>query len=237
MDETASFLRHRVRLTPRTALLATILLTLLLAVAATFPPLARDAAARSLYWERYDVTLDVHEDGSFTVTEDQVIAFVGGSFSEGYAVIPLARVEDIRNIQVFEDGQPYERGYGSPGEYDVSVAGGEVQILWWFDPASDESRNFTISYDVIGGLRVYEDETGGAREQVWWRAVDEEFAADIETATVTVNLPQPVQEDQLSLAWYAESDAEVTYEVLSPTSAFFEATGIEQGDILEARLE
>ena len=227
------------RLTRRTALLVslvTILLTTLLA--ATFPPLARDAAARSLYWERYDVTLDVHEDGSFTVTEDQVIAFVGGSFSEGYAVIPLSRVEDIRNIQVFEDGQPYQRGYGSPGEYDVSVAGGEVQILWWFEPASDERRNFTISYDVIGGIRVYQDETtGAAREQLWWRAVDEEFAADIQTATVTVNLPQPVSPEELSLAWYAESDAEVTYEVLSETSVYFEATDIEQGDALEARLE
>ena len=226
------------RLTLRATLLipfVTIVLAALLA--ATFPPLARDAAARSLSWERYDVTLDVHEDGSFTVTEDQVIAFVGGSFSEGYAVIPLSRVEDIRNIQVFEDGQPYRRGYGSPGEYDVSVAGGEVQILWWFEPASDERRNFTISYDVIGGLRVYQAEDGTAREQLWWRAVDEEFAANIQTATVTVNLPQPVSQDQLSLAWYAESDAEVTYEVQSPTTAFFEATGIEQGDALEARLE
>jgi len=229
----------RPRLTLRAALLVplvTILLTALLA--ATFPPLARDAAARSLYWERYDVTLDVHEDGSFTVTEDQVINFVGGTFSEGYAVIPLSRVEDIRNIEVFQDGQPYERGYGDEGEYDVSVAGGEVQILWWFAPARDTQLHFTISYDVIGGMRVYQDETtGAAREQLWWRAVDEEFAADIQTATVTVNLPQPVSEEDLSLAWYAESDAEVTYEVLSETSVFFEATDIEQGDALEARVE
>ncbi|HYI14886.1 MAG TPA: DUF2207 domain-containing protein [Thermomicrobiales bacterium] len=237
MDGIASI--GRPRLTLRAALLVplvTILLTALLA--ATFPPLARDAAARSLYWERYDVTLDVHEDGSFTVTEDQVINFVGGTFSEGYAVIPLSRVEDIRNIEVFQDGQPYERGYGDEGEYDVSVAGGEVQILWWFAPARDTQLHFTISYDVIGGMRVYQDETtGAAREQLWWRAVDEEFAADIQTATVTVNLPQPVSEEDLSLAWYAESDAEVTYEVLSETSVFFEATDIEQGDALEARVE
>jgi uncharacterized membrane protein len=229
----------RTRLTLRTALLVPLMTIVLTAVlAATFPPLARDAAARSLYWERYDVTLDVHEDGSFTVTEDQVIAFVGGSFSEGYAVIPLSRVEDLRNIQVFEDGQPYQRGYGSSGEYDVTVAGGEVQILWWFNPARDERRNFTISYDVIGGLREYQDETTGAgREQLWWRFVDEDFAADIETATVTINLPSPASQDELSLAWYAESDAEVTYEALSETTIYYEATDIKQGDALEARVE
>ncbi|MEX2314809.1 MAG: DUF2207 domain-containing protein, partial [Thermomicrobiales bacterium] len=181
MDDIASD-RRRFRLTFRAALLAPVVTIVLAALlAATFPPLARDAAARSIHWERYDITLDLHEDGSFTVTEDQVIAFEGGSFSEGYAVIPLSRVEDIRNIEVFEDGQPYQRGYGAPGEYDASVAGGEVQILWWFDPARDERRNFTISYDVIGGLRVYEDEAGAAREQLWWRAIDEEFAADIQT--------------------------------------------------------
>jgi len=222
----------------RTLIVPLIVVVLTMLLAATFPPLARDAAARSLYWERYDVTLDVHEDGTLTVTEDQVIAFVGGSFSEGYAVIPLSRVEDLRNIQVLEDGQPYRRGYGSAGEYDVTVAGGEVQILWWFSPARDERRNFTISYDVIGGLRVYNDEsTGSAREQLWWRAVDEEFAADIQTATVTVNLPRPVSQDEISLAWYAQSDADITYEVVSDTQFFFEATNVEQGDALETRLE
>jgi uncharacterized membrane protein len=211
---------------------------LLGALAALLPSLARDAQAKTASWDRYDVRIDLHEDGSFTVTEDQTIVFEDGPFSQGYAIIPLSRVEDIENIGVAEDGRAYREGYGTPGTYSASVIGGEIEILWWFEPATDETRHFTITYDVIGGLRVYQDEaTGAAREQLWWRAIDEEFAGDIATATVTINLPQPVPEDQLAVAYYLRGDAEASYEVLSPSAVFYEARGLRQGDAFEARLE
>jgi uncharacterized membrane protein len=209
-----------------------LLLIVFALAAATFPPLARDAAAKSLYWEQYDVTIDLHDDGSFTVTEDQVINFTDGTFTEGFAVIPLSRVEDIDNIQVSADGQVFREGYGIPGTYQASIVGGEVEILWWFFPATNESRQFTISYVVEGGLRVYDQ-----REQLWWRAIDEDFAADIENATVTVNLPQPVPQDQLSLEWFRRGDFDAEYTVPSETQAVFTASDIEQGSAFEVRLE
>ena len=203
-------------------------------VVATFPPLARDAAARSVRWSEYNTTLDIHADGAVTVTEDQVIAFEGGPFTKGYATIPLGRVEDISNIQVLEDGVPYQSGDGSPGTYSAIVSGGEVNIDWWFTPATDEDRNFTIRYDVAGAIRVYAD-----RQQLWWRVIDADFAADVDSATITVNLPEPVSQDQLSVAWYApeDSDFPVDWEITSPTQIVWHATGIQQGEALEERLE
>jgi uncharacterized membrane protein YgcG len=209
-----------------------LLLVLLGTLAAVFPPLAREAAAKSAWWEQYDVTIDVHQDGSMTVTEDQIIYFEGSSFSEGFAIIPLSRVEDIRNIRVFEDGELYDRGYGEEGSYSSSVTGGEVEILWWFEPAANERRHFTIVYDVYGGVRVY-----GEREQVWWRAIDEEFAGDIHEATVTINLPSPVTEDEIIATYYRRADKPVTIDFTSPTSLRFSGSDFNQGDALEARLE
>jgi hypothetical protein len=214
---------------------AALVLLVLLAVgvlAAVAPPLARDAVAQRLFWESYDVTIDLRQDGTYAVREEQVINFTTGTFREGYAVIPLARVERIDNVQVFENGQPYQRGRNQPGTYSVSTIGGELEILWWFSPATNETRNFTIAYDVTGNLRVY-----GEREQLWWRAIDTDFAADIRNVTVTVNLPQPVATEDLSLAFYRAADKDVQYEVVSPTTMFFEASDLRQGDALEVRLE
>jgi hypothetical protein len=215
-------------------LIVPVLLLLAGTLAAIAPPLAQEtsAQARALYWELYDVTIDLREDGTYLVTEDQVIRFTSGTFREGFAVIPLARIENISNIQVFEDGEPYTRGRGQPGTFAASSFGGEVEILWWFTPATNESRHFTISYEVAGNLRVY-----GDREQIWWRAIDTDFVADIETATVTINLPEPVAIDDVTLAYYRAADKEVEYEVVSPTAYVFRASDLRQGDALEARLE
>ena len=63
------------------------------------------ASAKELHWEQYDITIDLHNDGSFTVTEAQVISFDVGTFREGFAVIPLGRVDEITNVQVAEVGR------------------------------------------------------------------------------------------------------------------------------------
>lgn len=213
------------------------LLAVIIALLTSFAFFSSGAAqGKTLHWERYDVTIDIHQDGTFTVTEDQIIAFTSGTFREGYAVMPLSKVESIDNVQVFEDGEPYtsSSSQGMPGTYSVSTYGGELEILWWFDPASNESRNFTIQYDVSGGLRVYEDV---GRDQLWWRAIDEDFAADIREASVTVNLPESVPQEQLNVAHYERGIDGVQTEMLSGDQIRYTASNIDQGDALEVRLE
>ncbi|MBA2451895.1 MAG: DUF2207 domain-containing protein [Chloroflexia bacterium] len=192
------------------------------------------AQQQELFWERYDTTIDLREDGSFTVTEDQLINFTSGSFSEGFAVIPLDRIEDISNIQVSEDGQQYERGSGSPGTFQITDYGDEIEILWWFDEASNETRQFTIQYDVTGGLRVYE-ETG--REQLWWRAIDTDFAADVRQSMVTMNLPAPVTEEELAAEIFTIDTEDTSIEMPDADTIVFTASNLGQGDAFEARAE
>lgn len=189
---------------------------------------------KDLYWERYDVTIDIRRDGTLIITEDQSIRFISGPWQEGFAVIPLSRVEAINSVEVLESGQPYQRATssGNPGTYTVERYGGEIDIRWWFGPAYDETRNFTIRYQVEGGLRVYDD-----RDQLWWRAIDEDFAADIRNATVTVNLPGPVEPDDLTYDAYERGIGDVVIEVVDADTLRYSATGLEQGDALEARVE
>ena len=205
-------------------------LVVIAALAALMP---QPALAKELHWDRYDVTIDLQQDGSFIVSEDQTINFTEGSFSEGFATIPLGRVEEIVDVQVFEGDQPYRPGFGDPGEFNVSTAGGFMEILWWFEPAADETRNFTIRYRVIGGLRVY-----GEREQLWWRAVDTDFGARIDELTVLLNLPQPVAFEELNATSYTigvEDDPVIDQP--SPNQLRWQAGPIEPGEALEIRAE
>ncbi|RIK43848.1 MAG: hypothetical protein DCC58_09070 [Chloroflexi bacterium] len=212
------------------SIVAVIIWAVLLGPFAAQPALA----AKTAVWERYDTTIDVRPDGVLGITEDQVIRFSGGTFSEGYAIIPLSRVESITNIRVFEGDTEYRRGYGDPGTFSASVYSGEVEILWWFEPAENETRQFTIMYDAVGALRVYPD-TG--REQLWWRAVDEDFAGDVNSATVSVNLPQQVSPEQLTIDQYVRGGEEATHEIVSPTTIQWHIEGLDQGDAFEARVE
>ena len=194
-----------------------------------------EVLAKDLHWDRYDVIIDLHQDGTFTVTEDQLIDFTSGTFSEGFATIPLSRVTEITNVQVFENGQPYQLGRGEPGTYDVSTFGGNIEILWWFTPATDETRQFTIQYDVIGGLRVY-DATN--RDQLWWRVIDSDFGAVVEESTATLNLPSPVPFDDLAATWFVTGSSDPVVEIPDEsTIVWFDPGPIDAGDAFEIRAE
>lgn len=206
---------------------------LIIAVAVALP-VAVTAQGQTLHWEQYDVTIDLHEDGSFTVTEVQLINFTSGTFSEGFAIIPLDRVDNISNIRVFEGGQEYERGWETPGTFDVTQFAREVEILWWFTPASNDIREFTIQYDVTGGLRVYEETN---REQLWWRVVDTDFVARVEQASLHLNLPGPVSEEELAADVYTLRTDATSIQMLDQSTLLFVARDLDQGDAFEARAE
>lgn len=219
------------------AALTTALVVLTLLLGSRVEPVT--AQGKSLHWERYDVTIDINQDGSFQITEDQDISFDQGYFSEGFAVIPLGRIEDISNVQLSESGEPYTRAMsgGQPGTFTVSQFGGELEILWWFSPAvGPEVRNFTISYNVRGGLRVYDDPP---TNQIWWRAIDEDFTADITSSTITINLPEPVAPADLNLGVHTHDyDAEnVQFEQVDGDTVIFQASKLDQGGAIEPRVE
>ncbi len=61
----------------------------------------------SVVWNVYDVTLDIGADGVIHVTERQEVRF-DGVFSQGYAVIPMDRIESIDNVRITVEGAPQD---------------------------------------------------------------------------------------------------------------------------------
>jgi uncharacterized membrane protein len=170
----------------RPAVLPTITLLILF----SFPMSASSAAAqsRTVYWQRWDVTIDNVDttNNRFDVSEYYDVYFTG-TFRFGTAVIPDQNLENITDVQVYEEGEPLERSCSErTGTFCVQNVDEGLSIVYYFTRSvSNESREFEIQYTVEGALRVYE---GG--DQLWWIAVPEEkFGFSVGESTITVELP------------------------------------------------
>ncbi len=206
---------------------------------------------RSVVWGRYDVTLEVREDGSYHVVERQEIEFRGGPFSVGFATIPLARIDDIPiesiRIQEFSpDGTINYRlvarnGWDEdPGTFTVEESSSELLIEWAFESARNETRIFQLSYDVYGALRVYTyDDPEQSNQQIWWTAISEEVTdvAPVREASVTIVLPRPVDLDAPQLR-VGESGEEPPEEHTTDGQTWrWERSNLDEGDEFLVRLQ
>jgi uncharacterized membrane protein YgcG len=179
-----------------------VFVLIVLAFALGYPLHAEAQFARSVVWDRYDVTLDLNPDGSYHVVERQVVDFEGGPFSSGFADIPMGRIDAIENVVVREVTPQGTVTYQastccdnwlSPGQYTWSRRGGFMSVRWGFRSTSDQTRTFLLEYDVIGALRVYRENVPPV-QQIWWTAIGKEATevAPVRAASVTINLPEAV---------------------------------------------
>lgn len=223
-----------------------LLLALLLAGGALAP--FQDARAQSsdaVVWDQYDVTIDVRSDGTMRITEYQVIEF-SGQFSSGFVYIPLSNVESIENVTISvansTSGAPSELDFISPSRYDADTGtytyqagSGELAIDYAFDPTSwsgTETRVVVLEYEVVGGIRVYED-LDPANQQVWWYAISQDVTdiAPIRESTVTINLPEDVPVEEL--VWFPDDpEPEITL-----NSVTWHRSNLSEGDEFEVSLQ
>jgi hypothetical protein len=217
--------------------LALILIAIIASVGFLAPT---PAAAKSVTWKNYDVTLTLNGDGTFHVVERQVVDFEGGPFSNAFAEIPLARVDDITDVRVSEDRDGdlvrYDQSRSNDSEtFEVDQNSSSLSVKWYMPKTTDDVRTFVLEYDVLGGLRVYESPSG-QRQQIWWTAISDEVTevASIESATFSIELPQAVDLANVVIDGPGSNDpAEHTTDNRVFT---WSRDNMDSGDALEARL-
>ncbi|RME44698.1 MAG: DUF2207 domain-containing protein, partial [Caldilineae bacterium] len=187
-----------------------------------------------LVWERYDVVIRVQGNGDMEVEETQEITFTGGTFTFGYRAIPLDRVEEITDVQVYEllgdRLTPYDRATNQR-EYTFRtyVEGGEQVIRWYFPKTRLSTHTYVIRYRVKGGLRIYEE-----GDQVWWKAIGADHNFPIHSSQVRVELPAPFNPQDFVTAAYG---TEATSYAANGSTVLFTAQNIKPGDELEVRVQ
>jgi hypothetical protein len=166
----------------------------------------RPAAAKSVEWANFDVTLDLQQDGSYHVVERQTVDFAGGPWHGGFRDVPLARIDHVDAVAVGElvNGRTERYQYVSPdsfndqaGPYTYSISNATLAIQWGLGSISDQTRVFLVAYDVSGVLRTYPNATP-PYQQISWIAVDRELSqtAPVRNASLTINLPVAVDPAQ-----------------------------------------
>ena len=149
------------------------------------------AQSKTLVWELYDVSLTVLPSGDLRVVERQRIRFTSGTFTFGYATIPLSKTEGIDDVVISEPGgtQYQETSFGEePYTFTASPYEGDLEIRWYFPPTTNATRTFDLAYTAHGAIRV--NDSG---DKVQWFAIDNQRDFPIESASVTVVLPAGAQ--------------------------------------------
>lgn len=165
--------------------LAILTLTALVLLA---PVLSATAQSKTLVWDRYDVSLSIQSNGDVRVVEHQQITFTSGTFTFGFAVIPLDKTTGISDIAISEPGgQAYtQTSYGGTDyTFTAEDNGGEKEIYWYFPAVANDTRVYDLSYTVHGGVRIYD-----AGDKLQWVAIDNQRDFPIREASTTVYLPR-----------------------------------------------
>ncbi len=155
-------------------------LTIVLAIAFAFanPVLA----AKSYYAERFDVQLDIQENGSVIVTETVEFRFEGGPFTFAFREISANKTDGVTFLDASMDGAPMPEGMQA-GQVEVT-AGNPLKVTWHFPATSDASRVFTIRYRVHGVIRK------GDADTLIWRAIPEDHDYSIASSSIILAYPQ-----------------------------------------------
>jgi uncharacterized membrane protein YgcG len=160
-----------------------------------------DPSEKSWEFERFDSDITVHDDGSFTVRETQVINFTGSfsfitrdipvrtaSFDEG-RTYGKVRVKDVKVLNL--DGTPYDSGLWSVDSYEGGVT---VRIEF---QARDEQRGWIISYRMKGAV-IYAE----GYDRLYWNAVSQRRPVPIRSSRITVTLPPETPMDEVRFTDY-----------------------------------
>jgi uncharacterized membrane protein YgcG len=162
---------------------------------------AQDDYFKSWEFERFDSDIQVHDDGSFTVRETQVVNFTGSfsfitrdistqtaGFDEGRTYGKL-RVVDVEVFNL--DGTPYD---GSLWEADHYAGGVLIRINF---QARDEQLGWIISYRMKGAMIYAED-----YDRLYWNAVSYDRSVPIKSLRITVALPEGTAMSEVRYADY-----------------------------------
>jgi uncharacterized membrane protein YgcG len=156
-------------------------LSVLIVLLTTLIIVSPAAAAKSYYAERFDVQVDLQENGSAIVTETVEFRFVGGDFTFAFREISTAETDGVTFLDASMDGVPMSQGTQA-GQVEVT-AGNPLKVTWHFSPTSDAAHVFTVRYQADGLIRK------GDADTLIWRAIPEVHDYSITNSTITLTYP------------------------------------------------
>jgi len=148
--------------------------------------LAVPAAARSWRIANFQVTIDVHPDGSSYVTE-RITAVFTGQYNGIYRTIPIeypgprgSNFTLFVNIIGVKDADS-----GKSLRYESRRQGDYRQLKIYVPGALDTDKTIEIDYEVKNGTRFFAD-----HDEFYWNVTGNDWPVSIDHATALIMFPQ-----------------------------------------------
>jgi hypothetical protein len=138
-------------------------------------------AVKTYHAERFDVQIDIQENGSALITETVEFQFIGDPFTFVFREISARNTDGITFLEASMDGIPMPQGT-QPGQAEVEQ-GDPLKVTWHFSPTSNSSHIFIVRYRAEGVIRT------GDADTLIWRAIPEEHDYPISHSTITLTYP------------------------------------------------
>ena len=208
-----------------------IWLVLVFAILSFVLAIPADAQTKTATQTRRDVEVTIQKNGDVQVSETWEFRFTGGPFTFATRGIALNKVEAITDMSVSEGGRAYQLtpSGSTAGTYQVYREGNYQVIKWYYTPAMNQTRTFTIRYTLRGALRIYD---GG--DQFWWQIIEADRGYTINTANITVRLPASFPLDQLKAAVTLGNGIAT---IRDGQTIVFTANNLRDGEGLEVRVQ
>lgn len=141
------------------------------------------AQEKSYSAERFDIEIDIQEDGSLLITETVTFLFVGEPFTFVFRELEGERTDGIVNIEARVDGRSYREGT-DPGEVEITPDGEDVRVEWHLEPTANVAKTFTLSYQMLGVIQQTEQ-----ADLFNYQPLPDEFEYEIGSSTTTITYP------------------------------------------------
>lgn len=159
-------------------------IALLLLLGAALPVAAQ---GRSIAFDRFDATIDVHSDGSIEVRERIQVTFTG-SWNGIFRRIPVRyQTPQGFGYKLFLDVEAVTDESGRELEHWLSNEQGHRVIKVRVPGAQDATRTVAIRYSVANALRFFEE-----HDELYWNVTGNEWEEGISAASARVVLPEGV---------------------------------------------
>ena len=174
------------------------LLTLIIVLISVFTLLAANYSIPEI-----DIQVTISDDGMVEISESRTYVF-DGAFSWADYRLPKSGFSEIRNIRVSENNQDYINDNSEQqGTFNVSDNGNSLVIKWHYS-AENETRTFTITYELSGAISV-----GPEWSEFYWNYVGSGRDKSNDTVTLQIDLPEGVSADSLYM-WSREISGNLT---------------------------
>lgn len=180
-----------------------------------------------------DLTIDarVGADGLVRVSETHTVKF-DGTFSGMYQWFDTTRGIELSDLVVREQGMEYTRldtdTPGPPGTFFVREEADEVYVDWSFS-ATDETRQFELSYVIHNAILNHEDVA-----EFYYQFVGRRWDQPRDHVKIVLTLPLGADLDEIAAWGHGPLHGVVTIE--SPTRIVWEVENLPAQTFVEGRV-